>query len=70
MKYYIVKKNSQFGTTEYKRYKCTDGFSRNKELCWRFSKQGAIKIIERLKDEYRINVERGYITFELEEAEV
>ena len=67
MKYYIKKINKQFGTVEYKRYKCSDGFSRNKDLCWQFSKQGAEKIIERLKNEYRRNISN--ITFELETAD-
>lgn len=47
MRYYIVKE-TKYGK-EYKRYKCIDGFSKNKELCWKFSKQGALSIIERLK---------------------
>lgn len=67
MKYYIKMTNKQFGTTEYKRYKCIDGFSKNKSQCWKFSKQGALKIIERLKWEYRRNVEN--LEFELEPAE-
>ena len=65
MKYYIKKVNRQFETVEYKRYKCVDGFSGNKQVCWKFSKQSALKIIERLKDEYKRN---GYIYFDLEEV--
>lgn len=66
MKYYIKRTAKQFGTVEYKRYKCIDGFSKKKELCWQFSKQGAEKIIERLKDEYRRNINN--VEFELEEV--
>lgn len=55
-KVYIVKHNTQLGTTEYKRYKCIDGFSKNKSECWKFSKAGAAKIIERLKREYVRNI--------------
>lgn len=66
MKYYIKKINDQFGTVEYKRYKCADGFSRNKQICWQFSKYGALKIIERLKEEYKRNIKN--IRFELEEV--
>lgn len=64
-KYYIRKTNKQTGKVEYKRYKCIDGFSPNKELCWQFSKQGALRIIERLKNEYRANIHN--LEFDLEE---
>lgn len=66
MKYYIKKTNKQTGRIEYKRYKCIDGFSRDKSQCWKFSKQGALKIIERLKSEYWRNIDN--LEFELEEA--
>lgn len=66
MKYYIKKINHQLGTVEYKRYKCSDGFTNNKAICWQFSKQGALKIIERLKDEYRRNIHN--LEFVLEEV--
>lgn len=67
MKYYIVMFNRQFNTKEYKRYKCIDGFTRKKEICWQFSRQGALKIIERLKYEYRRNIDN--LEFYLEVAE-
>ena len=67
MKYYIRMTNKQTGKVKYKRYKCIDGFSENKGLCWQFSKPGALKIIERLKQEYRMNINN--LTFDLEEAE-
>ena len=66
MKYYIKKINKQTGRVEYKQYKCIEGFNPNKSLCWKFSQQGAEKIIERLKIEYRMNINN--LTFELEEA--
>lgn len=69
-KYLIVKESRVTGKTiiEYKRYKCIDGFTRNKELCWAFSKKGALKIIENLKQEYHINYNKGLIDFYLEEV--
>lgn len=67
MKYYIVMHNKQFNTTQYKRYKCIDGFTKDKNICWKFSKQGALKIIERLKREYRHNINN--LVFYIEEAE-
>ena len=67
MKYYIMKTNKQTGRIEYKQYKCSDGFNKNKSLCWKFTKQGALKIIERLKNEYRRNI--ANIEFTLEAAE-
>ena len=66
MKYYIRKTNTQLNTVEYKRYKCSDGFSKNKSLCWKFSKQGAVKIIDRLKYEYRRNIDN--LIFDIVEA--
>ena len=51
MKYYIRMTNKQTGKVSYKRYKCIAGFDVNKDLCWKFSKNGATAIIERLKRE-------------------
>lgn len=45
-KYYVIK-TTKDGVL-YKRYKCIDGWTRNKEICWQFSKQGAEKIAKRL----------------------
>ena len=71
MKYYIKMYDKQRNRTQYKRYKCIDGFCRDKEFCWKFSKQGALKIIARLTDkdrsEYRANLHN--LEFTLEEAE-
>lgn len=39
MKYYIVMTNNETGLRKYKRYKCISGFTDNKGLCWKFSKQ-------------------------------
>lgn len=65
MKYYIVMSDKQFGKTLYKKNKTVDGWTPVKEYCWRFSKQGAKKIIERLKKGYCKN---PYIEFYLEEV--
>lgn len=65
-KYYIVMENHQFNTIQYKRYKCIDGFCTDKSKCWQFSKPGAEKIIERLKVEYRRNIEN--LEFRIEEV--
>lgn len=67
MKYYIRLTNKQTGAVKYKQYKCIDGFNANKTLCWRFSKKGALAIIERLKREYSRNLHN--LTFDLEPAE-
>lgn len=67
MKFYIKKINHQFDTVEYKQYKCCDGFNQNKNTCWKFTKQAALKIIQRLKYEYRKNIDN--LEFILEEAE-
>ena len=66
MKYYIRKTNTRTGAIEYKRYKCTDGFCRDKRLCWQFSRQGALKILDRLNHEYFWS--RDHIEFSLEEV--
>ena len=48
-KYYIKMYNPQTDRTKYKQYKCISGFNSNKECCWKFSRQGATKMIEDLK---------------------
>ena len=64
MKYYIVKINETLNTTEYKRYKCIDGWTLDKNICWQFSKQGAENIIKRLEKAYYRN--RDTVSFMLE----
>ncbi len=66
MKYYIKITDKRVNKVFYKRYKCIEGFAYDKNLCWQFSKQGAKKIIERLKYEYRYN---DNLVFELEAVE-
>lgn len=66
MKYYIVMHNKQLNRTLYKKNKCVDGWTPVKDYCWRFSKQGAKKIIERLKYGYRNNIDN--LEFYLEEV--
>ena len=65
MRYYIKMYNKQFNTIKYKRYKCIDGWSTNKEECWKFTQQSAMNIIERLKLEYRKNINNIEFTLEL-----
>lgn len=45
-KYYVVKimNNGKY----YKKYKCIDGWSKNPEDCWQFTKSGALQIANRL----------------------
>ena len=47
-KYIIVRKVK--GEKEYKKYKCIDGWSKNPEECWKFSKGGAVKICQRYNE--------------------
>ena len=49
MKKYYVIKTTKDGIS-YKRYKCIDGWSKNRTECWQFSKQGAEQIAKRLND--------------------
>ncbi len=67
MKYYIVKE-TKYGK-EYKKYKCIDGFCKDKELCWKFSKQGALGIIGRLEKQYAVNYGKGLLKLYIEPAE-
>lgn len=50
-KYLIVFENGRL-RKQYKRYKYIGGWSFTSDGCWKFSKQGALKIIEQLKEEY------------------
>ena len=46
-KYYVKKEYN--GKILYKRYKCIEGWSADKNICWQFTKQSALKIAEREK---------------------
>ena len=46
-KYYVKKEYN--GKILYKRYKCIEGWSADKSMCWQFSKQSALKIAEKEK---------------------
>lgn len=46
MKYYVIKTTRD--GIQYKRYKCIDGWTTDKKICWGFSKQGAKNIADRL----------------------
>lgn len=52
MKFYVIK--TTVHGIEYKRYKCIDGWSKDKTNCWQFSKQGAQRIADKLNDRYGI----------------
>ena len=76
MKYYIKRINKSQSGTEviyYKTRKCTEGwtYEEHKAHCWQFSKQGAEKIVERLRQQEEQRREKNrYWTneYELEEA--
>lgn len=52
MKWYVIK-TTKDGVL-FKRYKCIDGWTKDKEKCWKFSKQGAKQIADRLNEKYEI----------------
>lgn len=58
MKYFVIR-TTRSGI-EYKRYKCSEGWTRNKSICWQFSKQGAQKIADRLNENYAIPNKEHY----------
>ena len=58
-KVYIYRVVNHNGRKEYKRTKCSDFWAGNKAVCWRFSVQGAKKIIAALNANNRYN----YYTF-------
>lgn len=66
MKYYIVMHDKKLNITKYKKNKCVDGWANVKDYCWRFSKQGAKKIVEELRYGYRNNAD---LEFYLEEVQ-
>ena len=45
-KYYVIRTTKN--GIEYKKNKCLDTWSKNKNECWQFSKQGAEQITKRL----------------------
>ena len=70
-KFFIQMIDKSFGEEiiKYKKYKCIDGWSKNCKECWQFSKQGAKKIINRLKErEYKNKVLKGLIDFQMVNA--
>lgn len=48
-KYYVIKTTKN--GVEYKRTKCCDYWSKSKDGCWQYSKQGARQIAERLNSQ-------------------
>lgn len=72
MKYYIrrtVYDGYHPPLVAYKRCKCVDGFSPDKSVCWRFSKQGASGIIKALNEEFKRYVDEGRMSFDMIPAE-
>ena len=65
MSYYIKMTDSRFYPVRvyYKKYKCSYGWSPRKEGCWKFSKYGAERIVERLN----ANASQG-VVYEMEDA--
>lgn len=67
---FLIKMTSNVGAkprVQYRKYKCSDGWTQNPNECWGFTKQGALKKIEALKREYHINYEKGLISFDIVE---
>ena len=54
MKYYVIKTTKN--GVEYKRTKCLDYWTKDKSICWQFSKQGAERIAERLNNNIPANL--------------
>lgn len=65
-KYYVRKTDTKTGTVMYKKCKTLDGFVRAKSLCWQYTKQGALKIVERYKQENR---NRDRFVYDIEEVQ-
>ena len=72
MKYYIRRTiYDSFGNinrTDYKHYKCIDGFCTLRALCWKFSYRGARGIIKRLEEEYKDGTHVRFDMIQAEEA--
>lgn len=65
-KYYIKKVHGKNVT--YKRYRCIEGWCRDKSICWQFSKQGALGIVERERQAIHPS-RRGEFLFDIEPVE-
>ena len=68
MTYYIKMTDKRDNFVLYKRYKCIEGWTKDKSICWKFSKQGAKGIIKTLMAR-DANWGRDWREYELEEAE-
>lgn len=65
--YYVIKQIND--VIYYKRCKCTDSWSSNKLICWKFTKQGAKAIADRLNA--RINrANKHFIHYDILKAEL
>ena len=66
MKYYIKQIDTQLNRVYYKRYKCSWGWTpeAHKDICWKFSKGGAMDIVKRLRE-----CSSPWIKYEIEEVQ-
>lgn len=64
-KVYIYRVVNHNGRKEYKRTKCSDYWTDKKDVCWKFSVQGAKKIIEAYNSYNRTN----YYSYGIESVE-
>lgn len=70
-KYYLIQMVSSVtgkNKIQYRKYKCSDGWTTNPNECWQFTKAGALKKVESLKKDYHVNYDKGLIKFNLVEA--
>lgn len=63
-KYYVIKTTKD--GVQFKKYKCIDGWTKNRNECWEFSKQGAEKIANRLNEQNKEPHKTHYNTVEVE----
>lgn len=61
--FYVIKTTKN--GIEYKKYKCIDGWTKDKSECWQFSKSGAEKIAARLNERYAVPLKVHFNTLEV-----
>lgn len=73
MKYYVRKTDMKTGEVMYKKCMTLDGFVRDKSLCWQYTKQGALMIVERYKQQNRYmpnrSVYKNRFVYDIEEVQ-
>lgn len=60
-KYRVYKQNLRTAEKLYKRYKTTDGWSRDPHFAYAYTKQGATKIQERINVQYKMYNVTGWL---------